>query len=336
MKTKKITIGACIICVLILVVIVVLFATSADSGQPEADNTEAAPASDETAPSGDSAEEAGQEEDESADAEPQQSAVRESTTVILCTIEGTQVEMPATLYMGDGFSIYIPDEGWQIYDDAPVAPEKMSAVYSPEVGLWIEYYEESASDTETRLLSEGYAYDAGGGKLQRQSGEVLTEVRIFGDGSVSWTVCSRRPATSEGEEGAAVGLDAIANTFAVVGIPGESSAQNGAADDNAEQAALREVMTAFYTAYFDGDTETISQYLADSFSGTPEVYDAPETAEDVEIREIRGLDAVPEDASECGLSLVFVEPGDDSYTYLAVDFVKENGSWKVNFYGLEK
>ncbi len=338
MRTKKLTIGACIAGVLILAVIVVLFATSADGGQPASGAEEEADISDEPEMSDSEENTAGQDTEETytAAGEPQQSDTRESTTVLSCTIEGTQEEIPATLYVGDGFSIYIPDEGWQIYDDAPVAPEKMSAVYSPEVGLWVEYYEENASDAEARLLSEGYVYDAGGGKLQRQSGEVLTEVRIFSDGSSSWAVCSRRPVTSEGEEGAAVGLDAIAYTFAVVEKPGEVSGQDGAAAGNGEQAALREVMTAFSAAYFNGDAEGIRQYLSQSFSGTPEVYDAPETAGDVEIREIRGLDAVPEDASECGLSLVFVEPGDDSYTYLAADFVKEGDGWKVSSYGLDK
>ena len=232
--------------------------------------------------------------------------------------------------------MYIPDEGWQIYDENPVEPEKMSAVYLPgegQVGLWVEYHEETASDTEARLLSEGYTAAADGTRLQRQDGDVLTEIRIFGGENDTWLVCSRRPATAEG---AAVRLDTIAATFVVEANQGEGS-QAGEGTDNAEQAALRTRMTEFYTAYFNGDTEGIRQYLSDSFSGTPEVYDAPDTAADIQIRAVRGLDSVTEDASgECGLSLEFTAPGDDSFTYLSVTFVKENGEWKVSSYGLEK
>lgn len=312
MKTKKITIWIGILCVLIIAAVVILFATSADSRQT-------AEAPEETA---DSVEETEAADDETEN--PAQDMAQEDK------------EMPATLYAGDGFSMYIPDEGWQIYDENPVEPEKMSAVYLPgegQVGLWVEYHEETASDTEARLLSEGYTAGADGTRLQRQSGDVLTEIRVFGGENDTWLVCSRRPAAAEG---AAVRLDTIAATFVVEANQGEGS-QAGEGTDNAEQAALRTRMTEFYTAYFNGDTEGIRQYLSDSFSGTPEVYDAPDTAADIQIRAVRGLDSVTEDASdECGLSLEFTAPGDDSFTYLSVTFVKENGEWKVSSYGLEK
>lgn len=312
MKTKKITIWIGILCVLIIAAVVILFATSADSRQT-------AEAPEETA---DSVEETEAADDETEN--PAQDMAQEDK------------ETPAALYVGDGFSMYIPDEDWQIYDENPVEPEKMSAVYLPgegQVGLWLEYHEETASDTEARLLSEGYTAAADGTRLQRQDGDVLTEIRIFGGENDTWLVCSRRPATAEG---AAVRLDTIAATFVVEANQGEGS-QAGEGTDNAEQAALRTRMTEFYTAYFNGDTEGIRQYLSDSFSGTPEVYDAPDTAADIQIRAVRGLDSVTEDASgECGLSLEFTAPGDDSFTYLSVTFVKENGEWKVSSYGLEK
>ena len=342
MKTKKITIGIVILCILIAAVVVILFATSADGRQtaeaPEetADFEAAAEAADEETelPAQD-----GAQEENGDSAEAPVAAVRKSTAVLQCTIEGTTEEMPATLYVGEGFSMYIPDDGWQIYDEAPVEPEKMSAVYLPgegQVGLWVEHYEENASDTQSRLLSEGYTVESDGTKLQRQSGEVLTEARIFSGETDTWLVCSRRPAAAEGTEGTAVRLDAIAGTFAVETNQGEGG-RTGDSSENPEQAALRTLMTEFYTAYFEGDTEGIKQYLPASFSGTLEVYEKPDSAADIKIGEIRGLDAVTEDASgECGLSLEFTAPGEDSFTYLSVKFVKENGEWKVSSYGLEK
>ena len=357
MKMKKVTIRTGIVCVLILAAVIILFAASADSGEQgtapaEAENTAGGTESEDTnsertgeleedtASEDSAAEQNTAQGEDAAAAERQPGTARESTTVIQCTIEGNLEEMPATLYVGDGFSMYIPDEGWQIYEDEMVLPVKMSAVRSAEISLWVEYYEEGVADTEERLLSEGCAYGPDGGKLQRQDGEILTEFRIFGDENESWLICSRRPGTSESEEGMAVRLDAIAGTFAVMAEQGEAESQMASGPNSAEAAALEEVMMEFYTAYFNGDEEGIRQYLSADFSGTPEVYDAPETAGDIEIREIKSFVDMTESEDnsfeQYSQSVEFVAPGEDSFTYLSVDFVKENGEWKVLSYGLEK
>ncbi len=38
---------------------------------------------------------------------------RSQTTVLEITVEGEEERVPATLYTGSGYSIYIPDEGWK-------------------------------------------------------------------------------------------------------------------------------------------------------------------------------------------------------------------------------
>ena len=293
MKTKKMTLWLGIVCVVILAAVVVFLATSADGGRPQ----------------------------ETEQMEPE---------------NGTPQEAPepdaAPLYVGAGFTLNIPEEEWQIYDENMPAPQVMSATYDSETGLWVEHYEEAASDVEARLLEEGYLYDASGSKLQLQSGDFLTEVRIFSGEGGAWTVCSRRLAAAEETEAR---LDAIAATFAAV--PDGQGGGQPETTENAEQAALREMITSFFTACFTEDPDTLRQYFSSSYSGTPETYSVPDGFESLEIRAIKGLDAVAEEnGGSCVLSVEFTAPGEDSYTYLTAECVKENGEWKVLSYGLEK
>ena len=293
MKTKKMTLWLGIVCVVILAAVVVFLATSADGGRPQ---------------------ETEQMEQESS--APQEAPEPDA----------------APLYVGAGFTLNIPEEEWQIYDENMPAPQVMSATYDSETGLWVEHYEEAAPDVEARLLEEGYLYDASGGKLQLQSGDFLTEVRIFSGEGGAWTVCSRRLAAAEET---AARLDAIAATFAAV--PDGQGGGQPETTENAEQAALREMITSFFTACFTEDPDTLRQYFSSSYSGTPETYSVPDGVESLEIRAVKGLDAVAEEnGGSCVLSVEFTAPGEDSYTYLTAECVKENGEWKVLSYGLEK
>lgn len=153
MKTKKMTLWLGIVCVVILAAVVVFLATSADSGRPQ-ETEQMEP-------------ESGTPQ-ETEQMEPESSAPQEAPE-----------PDAAPLYVGAGFTLNIPEEEWQIYDENMPAPQVMSATYDSETGLWVEHYEETAPDVEARLLEEGYLYDASGSKLQLQSGDFLTEVRIF-------------------------------------------------------------------------------------------------------------------------------------------------------------
>ena len=293
MKTKKMTLWLGIVCVVILAAVVVFLATSADGGRPQ----------------------------ETEQMEPESSAPQEAPE-----------PDAAPLYVGAGFTLNIPEEEWQIYDENMPAPQVMSATYDSETGLWVEHYEETAPDVEARLLEEGYLYDASGSKLQLQSGDFLTEVRIFSGEGDAWTVCSRRLAAAEETEAR---LDAIAASFAAV--PDGQGGGQPETTENAEQAALREMITSFFTACFTEDPDTLRQYFSSSYSGTPETYSVPDGFESLEIQAVKGLDAVAEEnGGSCVLSVEFTAPGEDSYTYLTAECVKENGEWKVLSYGLEK
>lgn len=101
---------------------------------------------------------------------------------------------------------------------------------------------------------------------------------------------------------------------------------------------LVQAMTSFYNAYFSRDKAAIMSHLVDNYQWDIEVYEESEHADEVEIKGIKGLSGISEldTANLYTLSLEFVEPGEDSFTYLTVIFEYEDDSWKVNFYGLEK
>ncbi len=142
--------------------------------------------------------------------------VREKTAVISCMLEGMLEEMPATLYVGDGFSIYIPDDGWQIYDKAPESPNLISAVYSSDIRVGVaRYTDKTLTDVAAELTAEGYSYDEDSGKLQKFEGEgegqLLLEARVYGQDNDVWVVSTGFPAAYEWGSR----LDAIADTFAI-------------------------------------------------------------------------------------------------------------------------
>lgn len=99
---------------------------------------------------------------------------------------------------------------------------------------------------------------------------------------------------------------------------------------------LVQTMTSFYEAYFSRDKIGIMSHLVENYPIGIEVYENSEHVDEVEIKGILGLDDIDESAAQHTLSLAFVNPGEDTLTYLVVMFENENGEWKVNFYGLEK
>lgn len=269
--------------------------------------------------------------------------VRESKAMIPYELAGDVGEMPATLYVGDGFSIYIPDDGWQIYDEALEAPYQMEAVYESALHVDVaRYVDQTSADVVTLLQSEGYTYNEITGKMQKFEGDLenqmLLEARVYGYGNDVWVIYSRYFAAVEWGSR----LDAIADTFAVTVNDAENPSVTGteATGPKSEGARkLERIMTLFYTAYFDGDVDTIKQYLVKDYQWNPDVYEDPQHASEVEIKGIKGLNGIDElnIEDQYEVSLEFRAPNEDSFTYLSTVFVYDiDGSWKISFYGLEK
>lgn len=102
---------------------------------------------------------------------------------------------------------------------------------------------------------------------------------------------------------------------------------------------LEDLMTQFYTAYFNKDIDTVEQCLAGDYQGNVSFMSEVSSLEEVEIFDIKGWASAANKGNigdECELSLEFILPNEDSRTYLTVDFVKEDTGWKIRWYGLEK
>lgn len=260
------------------------------------------------------------------------SAKKDSMEAIMISysLEGAEEEMPAHRYVGDGFCIYIPDMGWNVYKPWDSSVE-MEAVYdNSEIRIWVEHYpNESSLEVEERLLSEGYAYDDNVVKLRKFDGPFLLEARIVAQDNDVWVVSSSFNAAYEWGSR----VDAIAATFTIIKNVDESVSEEEQAviaQRSKDMGELEEIMAIFCEAYFADDEDTIRQYLVKSLR------DQKVTIFDVGEPEIRGIKGNSNIDGRWPLSLEFREPGEDSLTYLYVTFIKEDGDWKVDSYGLGK
>lgn len=269
--------------------------------------------------------------------------VRLEKAILQYDLAGGMEEMTVTLYVGEGFSIYLPDDaGWNVYDETLEPPYLMAAVYSSYVSIDVSRYtEESVEDVIESLLSDGYAYDAYTKKYQRFDGPpdelILEERRVYGQDNDVWVVGSRY--LTEVEFGSR--LDAIANTFAVTvngeqGLLPAADGQEASAGDVSRE--LEGLMTMFYQAYFAGDVDTIRGLVIKDYIWSLDVYGDLDHADEVEILKLKGPKAVivQNYPDSYDMSLEFRIPSEDSLTYLSATWVKEDDTWRIEFYGLEK
>ncbi len=109
---------------------------------------------------------------------------------------------------------------------------------------------------------------------------------------------------------------------------------------------VKDIMVAFYTAYFDaeGEADKLQPYLSETFAYEVELYHDIEpnstiySADNLDVRVIKTQSGDIRGAvgDECILSLEFRFPDEDSLTYLTTNFVRESSGWKITSYGLEK
>lgn len=97
-----------------------------------------------------------------------------------------------------------------------------------------------------------------------------------------------------------------------------------------------EILVDFVTAYFAGDTDAMEAYLTTGFCGPVAGYPYETTPV---LDSFKNLGHPIRDMASQGYltpSVQFRETGDsDSFTYLSVVLKWENGSWKIDSYGLE-
>ena len=130
-------------------------------------------------------------------------------------------ELPAKLYEGDGFSIYVPDE-WDIIDDAVVLDESVrmraTAPETSAFSIWVACYEgQTAAEVKARLEAEGYTLSEATGneifeRMVKEEYPLWWDARLYPyDNDDTWVVYSSYDATVEWGSR----LDALADTLEI-------------------------------------------------------------------------------------------------------------------------
>lgn len=148
-----------------------------------------------------------------AEAEKTEKEYTEDKMVLKIMREGEMEEMPATLFAGEGYVIYLTDGDWQQHaTDAWTAAFEGKIVLNGQVQLSITHYDDKTGDqVKEELKSAGYTLE--NSDMTRQEGEVIYKVRLNEFENDVWGVNYCYPI--EAEEGWGALLPLIADTFAV-------------------------------------------------------------------------------------------------------------------------
>ena len=147
--------------------------------------------------------------------------IRESSAILTLTKEGIEEEMPATLYIGEGYSFYLIDGQWVMTE-----PGSWYAKVNENVRFWIDRYEGTNLNlVEEMLAGQGYILEGEelSGRLHKYEKKTGTVSRVlcYETESDVWTMNSVH--SIGGEEGWAVNIRAMFDTFAVTkGYKGSS------------------------------------------------------------------------------------------------------------------
>lgn len=241
--------------------------------------------------------------------------------------EGMLQEEPANLYVGQGYCLLVPLEGWQ-----PYAPDAWMWEYNEQVQFWVtDYTGHTLEQSIDGLKKDGYS-EVEEGLLSREKDGRIFFAQIRQSGNAVMCINYAYPTDSEHMEGFGRILPAIADSFGIV----RKEDQGGLSEDarQAEQTALD-----FWAAYRAGDVEALSRYLTkdcldrDVF---PDGEDGHVAAEAL-VNAVKGLDMGTRAVGEsCEISVEFrPAAGADYLEYLTLEMIKEADGWKISSYGLE-
>lgn len=244
---------------------------------------------------------------------------RPATTTLAFTVEGEAEEQPATLYEGEGWSLYIPDEGWTATDAGTWTSEDNASV-------WLVI----SAPAGQELSNFQAMWDDGHTEFENRTAGMVTAHRLYmGPDGTLWDACARYP--QEAAEGFGARIPVILDTLAFTGGGADAPAADA-------EAALLDVALAFTNAYLDADSQAAQALLAEGYAGDEDLYSGT-PAEQGRKLDATCLEEVADGEAEGtvhNVSVRFVDPGSgDSYLYLTLELVRQAGSWKVQFYGLE-
>lgn len=150
---------------------------------------------------------------------PDEALEREKSTDLIFLIEGMEDTVPATLYVGEGYSIYIPDEGWALEEDLDdgIQRETWESALLEDVELQVLHLGEmtleqaqawiSAEEDEFQLIEDKRGGLGGTDERDRS----VMEVRFYPSGNAMYAVLYTYP--MEAAEGFGTRLSVMADTF---------------------------------------------------------------------------------------------------------------------------
>lgn len=258
----------------------------------------------------------------------------ENTITLTFSKEGEQEQKQATLAIGNGYSFYLPDDKkWYLS-----APDLWKTDINEQVALWITHYENESEDSvNQKLEGDGYTKDDSY-KWWKQEGDLLyhAEQKVFENNI--WVIFYSYPV--DFQEGWGREFPVIVNTFAL-----SDGAENGEMNNAVgtgeylgveDCQKIRTVLEAFAESYFNEDVGAIQKFLASTYEGEVDIYEGTGMISDLTVKGLSGTDEKKIENGKCNASIEFRDSNyEDMFLYLTFILVKEQGEWKIQFYGME-
>lgn len=259
----------------------------------------------------------------------------ENTITLTFSKEGEQEQKQATLAIGNGYSLYLPDdEQWHLS-----ASDLWTTDINEQVTLWITHFEgESVDSVNQKLEDDGYA-EEDSHKWWKQEGDLIyhVEQRVF-ENNV-WGIFYSYPV--DFEDGWGREFPVIVNTFALSDGADNNEKTNdtvgtGEYLGTEDCQKIRTVLDAFAEAYFDGNVDAIQKFLASTYEGEIDIYEDTGVISDLTVKGLSDADEKKIENGKCNVSMEFRDSNyEDMFLYLTFIFVKEEDDWKIQFYGVE-
>ena len=258
----------------------------------------------------------------------------ENTITLTFSKEGEQEQKQATLAIGNGYSFYLPDdEKWHLS-----APDLWTTDINEQIALWVTHFEgESVDSVNQKLEDDGYTEDDSY-KWWKQEGDLLyhAEQKVFENNI--WVIFYSYPV--DFQEGWGREFPVIVNTFAL-----SDGAENGEMNNAVgtgeylgveDCQKIRTVLEAFAESYFNGDVGAIQKFLASTYEGEVDIYEGTGIISDLTVKGLSDTDEKKIENGKCNASIEFRDSNyEDMFLYLTFILVKEQGEWKIQFYGME-
>ena len=258
----------------------------------------------------------------------------ENTITLTFSKEGEQEQKQATLAIGNSYSFYLPDdEKWYLS-----APDLWKTDINEQVVLWITHFEgESEDSVNQKLEGDGYT-EEDSYKWWKQEGDLLyhAEQKVFEDNI--WVIFYSYPV--DFEDGWGREFPVIVNTFALSNGEDNGKMNNtvgiGEYLEAEDCQKIRTVLETFAKSYFDGDVDVVQKFLASTYEGKVDIYEGTGRISDLTVKGLSDTDEKKIENGKCNVSIEFRDSNyEDMFLYLTFILVKEQGEWKIQFYGME-